>query len=82
MIKSSDAIWRNPAMRITGRVRRDGKYPVTYQYPGAPNAFGGYYPDKYFNKLVTREKLVADIETYTARKWTVENIPTELKESA
>lgn len=37
--------------------RRDGKYPVTIVYPGAPNMFGGFYPAKVYRKLYPLEKV-------------------------
>jgi len=37
--------------------RRDGKYPVTLVFPGAPNMFGGHYPSKTYRKLYTFEKV-------------------------
>jgi hypothetical protein len=45
-------------------LRRDGKYMVRYEYPGAPNAFGGHYPARIFRKLYTTPQL---IETLAAR---------------
>ena len=47
--------------RITiGRVRKDGKFPVTYWYQGACNMFGGYdYPNVY-KKLHTRDKIATN----------------------
>lgn len=44
-----------------GKKRKDGKYPVRIAYRGGANAFGGFYPDRVFNKLFTRSK----IESYT-----------------
>ena len=52
-----------------GKARKDGKYPVKIRYPGAPNAFGGYYPDKYFNKLFTADK----IQEYQANLYDISN---------
>ena len=40
-----------------GKQRKDGKYPVRIFYRGEPNAFGGFYPGKVFNKLFTRDKI-------------------------
>lgn len=40
-----------------GKQRRDGKFPVRIAYRGEPNAFGGFYPTKVFNKLFTRDKI-------------------------
>jgi hypothetical protein len=37
--------------------RRDGKYSVTVIFPGGPNMFNGFYPDRVFNKIVSVEKL-------------------------
>ena len=37
--------------------RRDGKYPVTIIRPGAPNAFGGYYPSRTEKRILPLEKL-------------------------
>jgi hypothetical protein len=46
-------------MTITiGQPRRDGKYPVTLTFAGAPNMFGGFYPDQVFRKLYTREQML------------------------
>lgn len=45
-------------MNITiGQPRRDGKYPVTLFFPGAPNMFGGHYPGKTYRKLYTLGKV-------------------------
>jgi hypothetical protein len=37
--------------------RRDGKYPVTLTFAGAPNMFGGFYPNKVFRKLYSLDKV-------------------------
>ena len=37
--------------------RRDGKYPVTLIFTGAPNMFGGFYPAKVYRKLYSIEKV-------------------------
>ena len=47
------------SITIKSTKRSDGKYRVTYVYAGAPNAFGGFYPSKTFNKLHTAEQIGA-----------------------
>ena len=42
---------------VKGRERKDGKYRITLIFPGAPNAFGGFYPSKTFNKLYTSDQI-------------------------
>jgi len=44
-----------------GKERKDGKFPVTYCYKGAPNMFGGFDPSPTFRKLHTLER----IQTHT-----------------
>ena len=44
-----------------GKERKDGKFPVTYAYKGAPNMFGGFYPTSTYCKLHTLER----IQTHT-----------------
>jgi len=46
-----------PPIVTVGPLRRDGKHPVRYCYCGGPNAFGGYYPPKVFNKLQTADQI-------------------------
>ena len=41
-----------------GKRRKDGKYPITLAFMGGANAFGGFYPSKYFNKLVSFDDAV------------------------
>ena len=38
-------------LTINGPARRDGKFPVTVSFKGAPNMFGGYYPSTHNNHL-------------------------------
>ena len=59
---------RKPSI-VIGKQRRDGKYPVKINYPGEPNMFGGRYPDKWFNKLFTADK----IESYQANLYDITN---------
>ena len=42
-------------------LRRDGKYMVRLEFPGAPNAFGGHYPARIFRKLWDRERLMREL---------------------
>lgn len=42
-----------------GKQRADGKFKVQLIYAGEPNAFGGTYPEKRFNKLKTLEQIQA-----------------------
>ena len=44
-------------LTIKGYARRDGKYPVTISYAGAPNAFGGFYPSSHVNFLWPLDKI-------------------------
>jgi len=37
--------------------RRDGKYPVTLIFSGAPNMFGGFEHGKTYRKLYSLEKV-------------------------
>lgn len=53
-----------------GKIRKDNKYPVRIAYKGEPNAFGGFYPGKVFNSLLTAEKL-RDYQIYSGD--TIEN---------
>jgi len=46
----------DPSVRIKP-IRRDGKHPVTYYFPGAPNMFGGRDHGKTFNKLHTASQI-------------------------
>ena len=44
--------------RITiGKKRKDNKFPVTYWYEGAPNAFGGRYAPTVYRKLHTVKQI-------------------------
>tara|TARA_R110000796_G_scaffold202606_1_gene318908 strand:+ start:527 stop:763 length:237 start_codon:yes stop_codon:yes gene_type:complete len=38
---------------IIGKPRKDGKFPVTYIYQGAPNMFGGHDHPSRYSKLHT-----------------------------
>lgn len=40
-----------------GRVRKDGKFPVTYFYQGAPNMFGGREHGRRYSKLDTAQDI-------------------------
>ena len=61
-------------MTFTGHMRRDGKFPVTFFYPGEPNAFGGYYPSKTRKRLLNEAKARDLAETYN-RVGVVKNSP-------
>jgi len=37
--------------------RKDGKYKVSYHFDGGPNGFGGTYPGKTINKILTPDQL-------------------------
>lgn len=45
--------------------RKDGKFNVRFNYEGGPNAFGGFYPGKSFNKLKTKEQINESLSSYT-----------------
>lgn len=54
-----------PPRIIVGKMRRDGKFPTTYIYPGAPNMFGGRDHPSTFNKLHTAEQILEhDLDHY------------------
>jgi len=48
---------RKPSLTINGPMRRDGKFPVTVSYPGAPNMFGGFEYSRPSNYLWTADKI-------------------------
>ena len=56
------------------QVRKDGKYSCVLIYEGGPNMFGGHYPSKRFNKLLTPEGL----HRHAAVADSIENFPREL----
>ncbi|RKZ71968.1 MAG: hypothetical protein DRQ48_01910 [Gammaproteobacteria bacterium] len=37
--------------------RKDAKFKVRYLFEGAPNAFGGFYAGKTFNKIKTESQI-------------------------
>jgi len=43
------------------QARKDGKFPVTLTYEGERNMFGGNYPSRYLNKLMTLEQVEGHI---------------------
>jgi hypothetical protein len=49
-------------LEILSKKRKDGKYKIKLSFDGAPNAFGGFYPDKSFTKLYTRERIQEVLE--------------------
>lgn len=51
--------------------RRDGKYMVRFAFDGQPNAFGGTYPGKVCNKILTAEQVAAIPEEYPDSDWTI-----------
>lgn len=53
-----------PIVVTIGKRRKDGKYPVTWNYPGAPNMFGGHYPDRVYRKLHSETALDEMIKPY------------------
>lgn len=53
----------DPSVRIMP-IRKDGKHPVTYYYPGGPNMFGGRDFGKSFNKLHTADQIRENIRPY------------------
>ena len=53
----------DPSVRIKP-IRRDGKHPVTYYYPGGPNMFGGRDHGKTFNKLHTAAQINSSIQPW------------------
>ena len=53
-----------PSLTFSPRPRRDGKFQAILTFPGAANAFGGYYPAKVYRKLYTLDKLVEQIARY------------------
>ena len=54
-----------PPRIIVGKIRRDGKYPVTYIYPGAVNMFGGRDYPRSYKKLHTAEQILEhDLDHY------------------
>jgi len=40
-----------------GNARADGKIPTRITYGGSPNAFGGFYPSRSYNKLYTQDQI-------------------------
>ena len=64
-LKKEPAPRRDPIVTIRP-MRRDGKFPVTYHYPGEPNLFGGYDHGKTFSKLRTAEQIIESL-----REWYV-----------
>lgn len=54
---------RKAKLTVKGNQRKDGKYRVTYSYPGAPNMFGGFYPTKVLNKIQSVETIRVHINT-------------------
>ena len=65
-------------MRLTvnSTLRRDGKYKVTVAYDGSPNAFGGFYPGKRFNKLYTAAQIKEYIDKFPDATFT--GVPAEV----
>jgi len=59
--RHKDAPQRRASIHI-GTTHGD-KFNVTYIYPGSPNMFGGYYPDKAFNKRHSAEKILDSIKS-------------------
>ena len=53
-----------PSLTFSPRPRRDCKFQAILTFPGAANAFGGYYPAKVYRKLYTLDKLVEQIARY------------------
>lgn len=53
-----------PSVTFSPRPRSDGKFLTVLTFPGAANAFGGYYPAKVYRKLYTLDKLVEQIARY------------------
>jgi hypothetical protein len=59
---------------IIKKVRKDGKYPVTYIFAGQPNAFGGLSGGGVFNKILTLDKVKAEIARAKEHNNTVSGI--------
>jgi hypothetical protein len=53
-----------PSISFSPRPRRDGKFQVSLFFPGAPNAFGGFYPSRNYRKLYTLERLLESVAIY------------------
>ncbi len=54
---------RGPWISI-GLPRADGKIPTRITYAGSPNAFGGFYPSRSYNKLYTQDQIDAWLESF------------------
>ena len=50
------------AVLTIGYRRRDGKWPISLTFLGAPNAFGGFYPSRSFKKLYTALQLFDEVQ--------------------
>ena len=51
---------------IIGKKRKDGKYKVRTSYKGAPNMFGGFYPDNIYTSISTPETIKKHFDGYPA----------------
>lgn len=51
---------------IIGKKRKDGKYKIRTSYKGAPNMFGGFYPDNIYTSISTPETIKKHFDGYPA----------------
>lgn len=82
LIKKGKAVSNNPQKTIMRfkqyYPRKDGRWPVQFFYPGAPNAFGGFYPGKTINKVLKPDDAMRLADSYE-KTGIVENRPPILK---
>jgi len=52
-------------LSVIGSKRKDGKYKIRMAYAGAPNMFGGFYPDTIFQVLKTPRQIADMLGKYS-----------------